>query len=50
MDSCEEGVTVACGLYLLSEEERRGKRKQIRTQDFPLGKGGMTLSLYIIYV
>jgi hypothetical protein len=27
MDRCEEDVIIACGLYLLSEEERRKKRK-----------------------
>ena len=27
MDRCEEDVIVACGLYLLVEEERRKKRK-----------------------
>ena len=50
MDNCEEDVTIACGLYLLSEEEKREKRNQVRTQNFPFGRGGMTLSLYIIYV
>jgi hypothetical protein len=40
MERCEEGVTVASGLCLLSEEEKREKRKQIRTQNFPLGGGG----------
>jgi hypothetical protein len=49
MDSCEEDVIIACGLYLLSEE-KRGKRKQVRTQNFALGGGGMSVSLYIIYV
>jgi hypothetical protein len=39
-DSCEEDVISACGLYLLSEEEKREKRKQVRTQKFPLGEGG----------
>jgi hypothetical protein len=50
MGSCEEDVTIACGLYLLSEEEKREKRKQVRTQNFPLGGGGMTLSLFVIYI
>jgi hypothetical protein len=50
MGSCEEDVTIACGLYLLSEEEKRERRKQVRAQNFPLGGWGMTLSLYIIYV
>jgi hypothetical protein len=51
MDSCEEDVTIARGLYLLSKEEgKRGKGKQVRTQSFPLGGGGMTVSLYITYV
>jgi hypothetical protein len=27
MDSCEEDVLVACGLYLLAETENRVKRK-----------------------
>jgi len=27
MDRCEENVTIACGLYLLVEEEKRKKRK-----------------------
>ena len=27
MDSCEEDVIIACGLYLLAEEEKRKKRK-----------------------
>jgi hypothetical protein len=40
MDSCEEDVIIACGLYLLSEEEKREKRKQVHTQNFPLGERG----------
>jgi hypothetical protein len=48
LDSCEEDVIVACWLYLLSEEEKIEKRKQVRTQNFPVGGGGMTVSLYII--
>jgi hypothetical protein len=40
MDSCEEDVIIACGLYLLSEEEKREKRKQVRTENIPLGEGG----------
>jgi hypothetical protein len=40
MDSSEEDVIIACGLYLLSEEGKREKRKQVRTQNFPLGEGG----------
>jgi hypothetical protein len=27
MDRCDEGVIIACGLYLLVEEEKRKKRK-----------------------
>jgi hypothetical protein len=50
MDSCEEDVIIECGLYLLSEKEKREKRKKFRTQNFPLGGGEMTLSLYIIYI
>jgi hypothetical protein len=40
MERCEEDVTFACGLCLLSEEEKREKRKQVRTLNFPLGEGG----------
>jgi hypothetical protein len=40
MDSCEEGVIIACGLYRLSEEEKKEKRKQVGTQNLPLGGGG----------
>jgi hypothetical protein len=38
MDSSEENVIIACGLYLLSQEEKREKRKQVHTQNFPLGE------------
>jgi hypothetical protein len=50
MDGCEEDVTIACRLYLLSEKEKRESRKQVRTQEFPFGGREMTPSLYIIYV
>jgi hypothetical protein len=50
MDNCEEDVISACRLHLLSEEEKREKRKQVRTKNVPLGGGGMTLSLYVIHV
>jgi hypothetical protein len=49
MDSCEEGVTIAFGLYLISEEEKREKRKQFHTQNFPLGGRGMALSQYNLF-
>jgi hypothetical protein len=45
MDSCEEDVIITCGLYLLSEEANKEKRKHVNTQNFPSGEGGMTLSL-----
>jgi hypothetical protein len=43
---CEEDVIVAYGLYLLSTEEKREKRKQVRTQNFPLGGGDDFESVY----
>jgi hypothetical protein len=39
-------VTFACGLYLLSEEDKREKRKQVRIQDFPLGEGDYSEFIY----
>jgi hypothetical protein len=39
MNGCEKDVTVACGLYLISEEENREKPKQVCTQNFPMGDG-----------
>jgi hypothetical protein len=46
-DSCEEDVTIACVLYLLSEEEKREKRKEVRTQNYSLGgRGNDSESIY----
>jgi hypothetical protein len=40
MDSCEEDVIIACGLYLLSEEEKRKKKeKRSAPRIFPWGEG-----------
>jgi hypothetical protein len=50
MDSSDEDVIIACGLYLPSEEEKRKKTKNFLTQNFSLGEGGTTLSLYTVYV
>jgi hypothetical protein len=37
MESCEEDATIACGLYLLSEEENRKKTKTGPHPKFSLG-------------
>jgi hypothetical protein len=29
MDRCEEDVIIACGLYLLAEEEKRGEKRKL---------------------
>jgi hypothetical protein len=46
MDRCEEDVISACGLYLLSQEDKREKRKQVRTQNLPLGEGDDSEFIY----
>jgi hypothetical protein len=52
MDSCEDDVIIACGLYLLSEEEKGENKNRSALRIFSRGEEGMTLSLYIdpIYV
>jgi hypothetical protein len=50
IDTCEEDVIIPCGLYLLSEEEKRKNTKTGPHPEFSLRGGGITLSLYIIYV
>jgi hypothetical protein len=39
MERCEEDVIIACGLYLLSEEEKR-EMKRGPYQKFPFGGRG----------
>ena len=48
MDSCEEDVIIACGLYLLAEEEKREKNENtgfIRCSEQEKRKENFTLCL-----
>jgi hypothetical protein len=46
MDRCEEDVIIACGLYLLVEEEKRNKRKYIRCSEQDNRKENFTIWVF----